>query len=99
MDLDVRGLGVLANRAFNRYMAHINDPMATIAGVAALPLFMSVRAAIRAIVSALTVTNLDDAGAAAVRATARDYLAAAQRYLEPSPLTLIASMFTTTQLG
>ncbi len=90
MDLDVRGLAPLANRAFNRYMARNSDVMASIAGVAALPLFMSVRAAIRAIVSALTAAKIDEAGAAAVRATARDYLAAAQRYLTLSPPSLMA---------
>ena len=90
MDLDVRGLAPLANRAFNRYMARTSDVMASIAGVAALPLFMSVRAAIRAIVSALTAAKIGDAGAEAVRGGARDYLSAAQRYLEPGQPTLIA---------
>lgn len=90
MDLDVRGLAPLANRAFNRYMARNKDVLASIAGVAALPLFMSVRAAIRAIVSALTAAKIDAAGAAAVQATARDYFAAAQRYLKPSQPALLA---------
>ena len=90
MDLDVRGLAPFANRAFNHYMARNSDVMASIAGVAALPLFMSVRAAIRAIVSALTAAKLDDAGAEAVRAAARDYLSAAQRYLAPCQPTLMA---------
>ncbi len=90
MDLDVRGLAPLANRAFNRYMARTSDAMAAIAGTAALPLFMSSRAEIRAIVAALTVAKVDDAGAAAARAAARDYLAAAQRYLEPSKPILMA---------
>jgi aminoglycoside phosphotransferase family enzyme len=90
MDLDVRGLAPLANRAFNRYMARTGDVMAAIAGTAALPLFMSSRAEIRAIVAALTVAKVDEAGAAAARTTARDYLAAAQRYLEPSQPTLMA---------
>jgi len=90
MDLDVRGLAPLANRAFNRYIARNSDVMASIAGVAALPLFLSVRAAIRAIVSALTAANVDDSSAAAIRTTARDYLCAAQRYLEPRQPTLMA---------
>jgi aminoglycoside phosphotransferase family enzyme/predicted kinase len=90
MDLDVRGLAPLANRAFNRYMARNSNVMASIAGGAALPLFMSVRAAIRAVVSALTAANLDAARAAGIRTIARDYFAAAQRYLEPSHPTLMA---------
>ncbi|MFT5182531.1 MAG: putative kinase, partial [Alphaproteobacteria bacterium] len=90
MDLDVRGLAPLANRAFNRYMARNSNAMASIAGGAALPLFMSVRAAIRAVVSALTAANLDDVDAATAQAAARDYLFAAQRYLEPSHPTLMA---------
>jgi len=84
MDLDERGLPVLANRAFNRYMARNKDVMASISGVAALPLFMSVRAAIRAIVSALTAAKVDATDAAAAQATAQDYFAAAQQYLTPS---------------
>jgi aminoglycoside phosphotransferase family enzyme/gluconate kinase len=90
MDLDVRGLAPFANRAFNRYMARNRDVAASIAGLSALPLFMSVRATIRAIVAALTAAKIDDAGAEAVRARARDYLSAAQQYLEPSQPTLTA---------
>ena len=45
--------GRLANRTPNRYMARNEDGVASVAGLVALPLFMSVRAAIRAIVSAL----------------------------------------------
>lgn len=90
MDLDERGLAPLANRAFNRYMARTSDVMASISGLAALPLFMSSRAEIRALVAALTAAKIDDSGAAAVREAARNYLSAAQRYLEPSQPTLMA---------
>jgi aminoglycoside phosphotransferase family enzyme/cytidylate kinase len=90
MDLDVRGLDSPANRAFNRYMARNSEGAASIAGVAALPLFMSVRAAIRAIVSALTAAKLDHSAAIAARDTARDYFSAARRYLEPSRPRLMA---------
>jgi aminoglycoside phosphotransferase family enzyme/predicted kinase len=91
MDLDVRGFAPLANRAFNRYMARNKDVMASIEGAAALPLFMSVRAAIRAIVLALTAARTNDAStAAAVRAAACDNLAAAQRHLVPSKPILLA---------
>ncbi len=90
MDLDVRGLAPLANRAFNRYLARTGDVMAAIEGTAALPLFLSVRAQIRALVSALTVAKVDAASAATARAAAQNYLAAAQRYLAPSQLTLTA---------
>lgn len=90
MDLDVRGLAPLANRAFNRYLGRTDDVIPAIEGTALLPLFLSVRAQIRALVSALTAAKLDAAGAAAARAEAQNYLSAAQRYLAPSRPALIA---------
>ncbi len=92
MDLDVRGLTRHANRAFNHYMAHNKDGVATIVGLASLPLFMSVRAAVRAVVSALTADRsaASSEEARAARAAAIGYLTAAQRYLEPSEPILLA---------
>lgn len=90
MDLDERGLSGLANRAFNRYMARNSAVMANVEGLAALPLFMSVRAAIRAIVAGLTSAKLSGDAAAAARDSARAYFAAATRYLAPTAPVLIA---------
>jgi predicted kinase len=50
MDLDSRGLKATVNRVFNRYVVLSNDP-ACISGIATLPLFLSCRAAIRAMVA------------------------------------------------
>src|SRR3546814_3024437 len=47
MDLEFRGLRGHANAALNRYVARAGDPAATIAGLAAMPLFLSLRAANR----------------------------------------------------
>ena len=46
MDLEERGLRPAANRLFNRYLAP--EPPEAMNGLAALPLFLSLRAAIRA---------------------------------------------------
>ena len=50
MDLEERGLRASANRLFNRYLAP--EPPEAMSGLAALPLFLSLRAAIRAKVEA-----------------------------------------------
>ena len=50
MDLEERGLRAAANRLFNRYLAP--EPPEALTGLVALPLFLSLRAAIRAKVEA-----------------------------------------------
>ena len=50
MDLEERGLRAAANRLFNRYLAP--EPPEALTGLIALPLFLSLRAAIRAKVEA-----------------------------------------------
>lgn len=79
MDLVERGLGPAANIVFNRYLteARRDDHFDALA---ALPLFLSVRAAIRAKVAVAR----DDAGAA------RSYFALAQALLTPAPPRLVA---------
>ncbi len=80
MDLEHRGLRPLANLVFNRYLQRTGD----IAGLAALPLFLSIRAAVRAKVAASSADSQPDAAAcAAQRAAAAQYFQSARHYLAP----------------
>lgn len=90
MDLEHRGLPSLANLALNRYVAAAPDPLETLDGLALLPLFLLLRAAIRARVSALTVANAGSTDKArAHRNAARSYLELAGRMLAPRPAMLV----------
>jgi aminoglycoside phosphotransferase family enzyme/predicted kinase len=83
MDMDFRGAGAAADRALNGWLdeaARSFPPADLWAGLAALPLFQSVRAAVRAHV---TVHQGEDE-------LARRYLAAARAHLDPPPPTLTA---------
>ena len=53
MDLEYRGLAQLANRVFNRYLDRSGEDD----GLAAMPLFLSLRAAIRAHVTATALES------------------------------------------
>ena len=87
MDLEHRGLRRLANVVFNRYMQRRED----LAGLAALPLFLVTRAAVRAKVSVSMAAGLSDPGAVArLYEEAKAYEAAARAYLAPEPPRLIA---------
>ncbi|MCG8546119.1 MAG: AAA family ATPase [Alphaproteobacteria bacterium] len=90
MDLEHRGLRAFANLILNRYIARTGD----VAGIAALPLCQSVRAAIRAHVLAATAGTLDDDVPAdegpAMRAEAMAYLDLARRLLDTPPPALVA---------
>ena len=87
MDLEHRGLGHFANRVFNRYLDRSEEDD----GLAAMPLFLSLRAAIRAHV---TATALEHAAGAAARGKmacdAHRYLDLTERYLQPKPCRLVA---------
>jgi uncharacterized protein len=87
MDLEHRRLGAFANRALNRYL----DRMCEDDGLAAMPLFLSLRAGIRAHVmaTALASAAVPDKAAAMTR-EARQYLDLACDALEPSPPRLLA---------
>jgi predicted kinase len=85
MDLEQRGMCRAANRLFNRYLAPEAPP--AMAGLAALPLFMSIRAAIRAKVEAAAADRVDGAVKDETRALARGYFDRAAeflRYVAPS---------------
>ena len=87
MDLIERGLHGAANIVLNRYLTdtrRIHD----LDALAALPLFMSVRAAIRAKVTAARLRQ--DGSQPELTHSARDYAVLAQRLLAPARARLIA---------
>ncbi|MCJ2187155.1 bifunctional aminoglycoside phosphotransferase/ATP-binding protein [Novosphingobium beihaiensis] len=87
MDLWQRGLRGEASLLFNRYC----DMRAESDGMAAMPLFLSMRAAVRAHVNASAAEKQEDAAQREGKAAAaRAYLNAALAFLEPEPPRLIA---------
>lgn len=87
MDLWQRGLHAEASLLFNRYC----DMHDETGGLAALPLFLSMRAAVRAHVSASAAASQQDpARREEKRVAAREYLTAALAFLEPQAPRLIA---------
>jgi aminoglycoside phosphotransferase family enzyme/predicted kinase len=88
MDLDHRGLSEFANAVMNRYVDLAGEREADLA---ALPLFLALRAEIRAHVGVATAAaQAAPAAAAAQIETARGYLAAALAYLRPAAPCLVA---------
>lgn len=86
MDLWTRGLRLHANLLFNRYASTGIETDEALEGLAALPLFLSLRAAIRA-----KVSNLQPGKDARRIAAARRFFEAANSFLEPSRLELVAT--------
>jgi len=87
MDLDYRGLRTLANVAMNRYM----DITGSAWGIGALPLFLSVRAAVRSFVACAAAKSVGDAPFKDRQAKeAGVYLDMALNYLDVSEPRLIA---------
>ena len=87
MDLDHRGLRPAANLVFNRYLRRSGD----LDALPALPLFLSLRAAVRAKVSASAALSQDnDDARRRLEDEARAYFAAAAAYLAPAPARLVA---------
>jgi len=84
MDIQARGLDPIASWVLNRYLECRDD----LEGLAALPLFLSLRAAIRAHVSAAMARGAGNDPA--LRRKAQDYMARAAAYLAPPPPRLIA---------
>ncbi len=87
MDLIERKLGAAANVVLNRYLneARRDD---NLDALAALPLFLSLRAAIRAKVTAARAKNSDNRAEA--EQSARDYFALAQELISPPKPQLVA---------
>ncbi len=85
MDLWTRQLRIEANHLMNRYLSAGDAFEAQLEGLAALPLFLSLRAAVRA-----NVTNLEASRTAEKRAAARRYFDDACGFFQPAPLHLVA---------
>jgi aminoglycoside phosphotransferase family enzyme/predicted kinase len=88
MDLEERGLRASASRLFNRYLAP--EPPETLTGLIALPLFISLRAAIRAKVEAAGAERLAGEKRHDARALARRYFDRAVQFLAYVPPRLVA---------
>jgi uncharacterized protein len=88
MDLEERGLRAPANRLFNRYLAP--EPAPALTGLVALPLFLSLRAAIRAKVEAAGAQRLKGEKRDEARALARRYFDRAVRFLAYAPPRMVA---------
>lgn len=87
MDVDYRAGKRRATALMNRYLDHSGDST----GMAVLPFFMSLRAAIRAHVSASAAAqHADPAAASKLRYHARQYLERAVAYFQPVRPRLIA---------
>jgi len=89
MDLHVRGLPEAANIVFNRYLIETHREE-DFDGLAALPFFLSIRAAIRAKVNAVRLTQ-DPKDRDAVAAAARRYFELARELIMPPRPTLAAA--------
>jgi len=87
MDLVDRGLHAAANIVFNRYLTEARR-VHDLDALAALPLFMSVRAAIRAKVNAARHRQKGDDPELVKKA--REYAALAQKFLAPVQAKLVA---------
>ncbi|HXF88243.1 MAG TPA: AAA family ATPase [Xanthobacteraceae bacterium] len=89
MDLVERRLERAANIVFNRYFVESFRPE-DFEGLAALPFFMSLRAAIRAKVTLARAPHVEAAARASVQRAAQAYFALALDLLSPPPAALIA---------
>ena len=88
MDLWERGLRAEANLCLNRYLWGAEDPDLEIAGLATFPLFLSLRAAVRAKIAGLRF--IGGGRHEGARSEARRYFAAAEALLRPEPARLVA---------
>lgn len=89
MDLDRLGLRQAANVVLNRYLWRSGRGL-DLEGLAALPLFLALRAGIRAMVTAERTAQESPPAADRDRDTARGYLRSALAYAAPLPPRLIA---------
>jgi aminoglycoside phosphotransferase family enzyme/predicted kinase len=90
MDLVERGLPQPANIVFNRYLAQTRRAE-DLDALAALPFYLSMRAAIRAKVTAERRERAAPAEQAAIGRSARRYLDLARRAIEPSAPVMVAT--------
>lgn len=87
MDLDHLGLRDKANRALNRYLSAPTGP-GDLDGLAALPFYMSMRAALRAKICAMSAAHQTGTDAMRSKAEARNLFTYAADMLEPRDLSL-----------
>jgi uncharacterized protein len=86
MDLEHRGLAAFANLVLNRHL----DLTGEDDGLAAMPLFLSLRAAIRAHVTATAMGRTVSGSKPEMAAEARSYLDLAAQFLRPRSCRLVA---------
>jgi uncharacterized protein len=89
MDLVERDLKDAANTVLNRYLAETRRPE-DLDALTAMPFFLSLRAAIRAKVTAARLPRADDEARPAIARAARTYFDLACRLIEPPSPTLVA---------
>lgn len=87
MDLDEHGRRREANRVLNRYLAKVNDED-DLEALAALPLFMSVRAALRAKITAMSAQHQHNGERKLAQEEAQRFLEYANDALEPRDVSL-----------
>ena len=88
MDLDCQHLRPAANVVLNRYL-WLSQHDADLSGLAALPLFLGLRAAVRAMVVADRASQENSQARAADLKRAQDYFQAALHYVTPPPPQLV----------
>jgi aminoglycoside phosphotransferase family enzyme/predicted kinase len=89
MDLCERGLASAANVILNRYLAETRR-LIDLDALALLPFYLSMRAAIRAKVTAERLQRLQSAGEDTIAQSARTYFDWASRLIRPPPALLLA---------
>lgn len=89
MDVDRAGQRKTANMILNRYLWRSED-QADLEGLRALPLFLALRAAIRAMVSLQRAERIGTGNPGSDRVEAKRYLKSAIGYLSPPPPCLVA---------
>ena len=89
MDLTERGLEGAANIVLNRYLIETKRAE-DLDALAALPFYLSMRAAIRAKVTAARLDHAEDEEKPAIESTARKYFDFARRFIGPAPPMLVA---------
>src|SRR3954468_1884001 len=89
MDLVERGLGTPANVVFNRYL-QVTQRAEDLDALVALPFFLSMRAAIRAKVTAERLAQTDREKHSEIRREARKYFDWACRFMTPAAPRLVA---------
>lgn len=89
MDLTERGLGAAANIVFNRYLVDTGRDE-DLDALGALPFHLSMRASIRARVTAAKFEQADEAARPSIAHSARTYFDWALRFIAPSAPVMIA---------